>query len=190
MYLCFVERPAKSTESYGSHVEHHGEKRENYVDQKGSGGPEEIRGKCQFNERHVCTRRQRELTADLTLLHRETCVRCAHLLLPLPQGRRWSLRVNQRNHHRTFVTSYFSVLPGVFVDSLETSMFWFSLTFDSLEMDTRSSLRRCCPTESWITSRWKSGWLRSVAAGRGYRWRRRTATRRLPRRSRGSTKSS
>lgn len=145
--------------------------------------------KCPGGLHIICSQHRRELTVDLTLLNREICVRCAHLLLPLPQGRRWSLRVNPRNHHRKFVSSSSSVLPVVCVWNLCFDFFFSPRFWLSLETDIRSSLRRCCPTESWITSRWKSGWLRSAAAGRGCRWRRRTATRKLLRRSRDSTKS-
>lgn len=40
--MWFAERPAKGTESNGRNLEHHGEKREDYVDQKGSRRPEKI----------------------------------------------------------------------------------------------------------------------------------------------------
>lgn len=39
-------------------------------------------------ELHSICMLPKELTVDLTVYNRETCVRCAHLLLPLPQGRR------------------------------------------------------------------------------------------------------
>lgn len=188
--LYFSEWSDKSSESHGRNLEHHGEKREDHVDQKGSRGPEKIWGQWQLmNSVHQSS--TAFVHANFPSSHRETCVRCAHLLLPLPQGRRWSLRVNLRNHHRKFVLSIVSAAFCVCVCFLETFRnVTFTCSWLSLETDIRSSLRRCCPMESWITSRWKSGWLRSAAAGRGYHWRRRTATRRSLRRSRDSTKCS
>lgn len=44
--------------------------------------------KCPGGLHIICLQHRRELMVDLTLLNREICVRCAHLLLPLPQGRR------------------------------------------------------------------------------------------------------
>lgn len=82
--------------------------------------------KCPGGLHIICSQHRRELTVDLTLLNREICVRCAHLLLPLPQGRRWSLRVNPRNHHRKFVSSSSSVLPVVCVCGISVLIFFFS----------------------------------------------------------------
>lgn len=138
----------------------------------------------------VLTRHRRALTCELTVTNRGICARCVRLLPPSPQGRRWSLRANPRNRHRTSVPSH---LLCVSSQGTKPSRHFFSHSYfwhARPETATRSSPRRCCPTESSITSRWRRGWPRSAAAGRVYRWRRRTATRRSQRRSRGSTKSS
>lgn len=134
--------------------------------------------------RVMCVQHWRWLTGDLTPTERPVwdALACSH----------HRLREEDEVWGRAQETAIVSPSPPACLCCLFCGSFW-SLTyvfFDSPGTDIRSSLRRCCPTESWITSRWKSGWLRSAAAGRGYRWRRRTATRRSLRRSRGSTKFS
>lgn len=78
--LRLSERPSKGPESHGSHVEHHGEKRENHVDQEGSGGPEEIRGLPLTSHDFQLTRLvSSPKTNNLSLTDRGTCARCVRL---------------------------------------------------------------------------------------------------------------